>query len=94
MIDLKPTSGFQNLDTSQNLTLGGQVKVKESLYTRLIMLVNIILTHINTRAIFPRCEGSCMVYELEWHCSKDLPNTPYPIGAKSVTSSISILRGS
>ena len=52
---------------SVSLSLGGYVKVRESLYTHVIIWFNTILHHINTRAILPRYEGSSMVYGPEWY---------------------------
>ena len=36
--------------------------MKASLYTQVIIWVDTILNHIDTRAILPRDEGSCIVY--------------------------------
>ena len=36
--------------------------MRESLYTRIIIWVNTLLKHIDTRMIIPRYESSCMVY--------------------------------
>ena len=62
MIDIKneikePTCGYQNFGYKQILKLGGNVKVRESLYTQLIICASTILNHIETRY-----EGSCIVY--------------------------------
>ena len=46
--------------TSQILIFNGYLKVRESLYTQVIIWVNIILNHIDTRLILPIYEGSCM----------------------------------
>ena len=40
----------------------GYIKVRESLYTRVIIWVNIVLNHIETIVILPRHKDSCMVY--------------------------------
>ena len=63
----EPTHGYQNCHTSQLLIFVGYVKARESLYTRVIIWVDTILYHINTRAILPRYEGSCMLYRPEWY---------------------------
>jgi len=63
----EPTRGYQNCNTSQLLIFGGYVKARESLYTRVIIWVDTILYHMDTRAILPRYEGSCVVYRLEWY---------------------------
>ena len=55
------THGYQNCNTSQMLMFGGYPKVEESYYSRVVIWVNIMLNHIDTRAILPRYEGSCMV---------------------------------
>lgn len=39
----------------------GMSKVRESLFTQVIILVNTILNHIDTKAILPTYEGSCMI---------------------------------
>ena len=49
-------------NTIQLMKLGGYVKMRESLYTRVINWVNTILNHVDTMAISPRYEVSCMVY--------------------------------
>ena len=63
----EPTRGYQSCDTSQMLILGGYVKVRDSLYTRVIICVNTIVNHIDTRVVLPRYESSCMVYRPEWY---------------------------
>ena len=50
----EPIHGHQNCYTNQILIFGGYVKVKESLYTRVIIWVNTILNHIDTSTILPR----------------------------------------
>ena len=48
------------------LIFGGHVKaVSESLYTLFIIWVITIPNHIDTRTIFPRYEGSYMLYRSE-----------------------------
>ena len=44
------TGGHQNCNTGQILIFGWYVKGKESLYTLVIILVNTIVNHIDTRA--------------------------------------------
>ena len=61
------THVYQNCSTSQILTFSGYVKVRESLYTQVIVWVNTILNDDDTRAILPRYKGTCMVYEPEWY---------------------------
>ena len=61
----EPTLGYQNCNTSQILIFDAYVNVRESLYTRVIIWVNTILNHIDTRGVLPRYEGSCMVYRPE-----------------------------
>ena len=46
---------------------GGYVKARESLYIQVIIWVNTILNHIDTKAILPSYEGLCMVYWLKWY---------------------------
>lgn len=50
------------LNFSQTVMFGGYVKVRDCLYTQVLFQVNtMILNHIDTRAIFPTYEGSCMI---------------------------------
>jgi hypothetical protein len=44
------TGGYQNCNTSQILIFGGYVNGNESLYTLVIIWVNTIVNHIDTRA--------------------------------------------
>ena len=50
------------VDRSQILIFGGYVQVRESLDILTIFWVNIILNHIVARVIWPRYEGSCVLY--------------------------------
>ena len=61
---------YQNCNISQILILGGYLKMKESLYIQVIVWVNTILNHIDTRSLSPRCENSRMVHILEWYWNK------------------------
>ena len=63
----EPTHGYQICNTTQILIFGGYVKVRESLYARVIAWVNAILNHIDTRVDIPRYESSCMVYRPKWY---------------------------
>ena len=64
--DIKETTcGHQNCHTSQILIFGGYVKAREPLFTQIIIRVNAILNHIDTRVFLPRYEGSCMIYRPE-----------------------------
>ena len=47
----EPTRGYQNCNTSQILIFGGYLKVRESLYTQVVIWVNTILTMNDTRVI-------------------------------------------
>ena len=59
----EPTRGYQYCKSSQILIFGGYVKVRESLYTLVIIWVKIFVNHIfDTRAILRRYGVSCMVY--------------------------------
>ena len=58
----EPTCGHQNFNTSQILIFGGYVKVNGSLCTQVILWVNSILNHFDTKAMLPRYEGPSMVY--------------------------------
>jgi hypothetical protein len=58
----EPTHGYhQNCNTSEMVIFGGYVKVRESLYTRVIICVNTFLNHIDTKAILPQCEGQTLI---------------------------------
>ena len=57
--------GYQICSTTQTLIFGEYVKAREYLNTQVILWVNTILFHIDTRTIFLMYEGSCMVYRLE-----------------------------
>ena len=59
------TCGYQDCNISHILLFGGYVEVRDSLYTRVVISVNDILNHIDTRMILVRCECSCMVYRPE-----------------------------
>ena len=49
------TRGYQNCNPSQTLIFGGYVKVRESLYTRVIIWVTTILNHIDTMRLLAWC---------------------------------------
>ena len=58
-IDVKdPTHGYQHCNTFQILIYDGYVKVRESWYTQVIIWVNTILHHSDTRVTLPRLGGS------------------------------------
>ena len=73
-----PTHGYQSCNTSYLLISGGYVKVRESLSTRVIIWVNTILNHFDTRTILPRYVGSCMVYIPEWYQKQKYHQLPIP----------------
>jgi hypothetical protein len=58
---------YQNCNTTQILLFGGYVNVRQSLYPRVTIWVNISLKHIVIRTILLRYEDSCMVYRPEWY---------------------------
>ena len=45
----------QNCSTSHILIVGGFVKVRESLYTRVIIWVHTMLNHVDTTVILDSC---------------------------------------
>ena len=49
------------------MVYGGYLKVKNSLYTRVIIWVNTILNYLDTRTILPRYERSYMVFKPKWY---------------------------
>ena len=48
------TCGYQNYNTSEMLVFGGYMKVRKSLYTLVIIWVDIILNHIDIKKTLPR----------------------------------------
>ena len=72
----KPTRVYQNCNTSQILIFGGYLKVKESLYDRVIIWVNTILNQTGTRTNLSRYEGSCMVNRIQRYRKLKYPQTP------------------
>ena len=60
----KLACGYKNCNITQILILGDYVKAREYLNTQVIIWVNTILFHIDTRMILLRYEDSCMVYIL------------------------------
>jgi hypothetical protein len=79
----EPTFGYQNYNTAQILVFGGHVKVRESLCTQVIIWVSIIPNHINTMAILPRYEYSCMIYiNSNGVEDKNVAKYPYHAGIK------------
>ena len=78
-IDIKePPPGYQNCNTCQILIFGSVSRCENLLYTRVIIWVNTIQNHIDTRMIFSRYEGSCMVYRLEWYRKPKCHQIPIP----------------
>ena len=79
----EPTSGYQNYITTQILIFGGHVKVRESLFIRVIIWVYTISNHINTMAILPRYDYSCMIYiNSNGVEDKNIAKYPYHVGIK------------
>lgn len=58
------------------MILGEFVKVRELLYTQ------VILNHINSRTSSPNNEDSYMVYKPEWYQKQNTSKYPYPNGIK------------
>ena len=56
--------------------------MRDSLYTRVIFWVNTILNHIDTRAILPRYEGSCLVFRPKWGRKQKYSQIPILTGIK------------
>ena len=58
------------------INISEYVKVIESFYTRVVIWVDTILNHIDTRTLLSRYEGSCMVVRPKWYRQQNLsPNT-------------------
>ena len=49
------------------MLFGGHVKVNPFLYTQLIIWIDTILNHIDTKTIFPKYESYFFVYIPEWY---------------------------
>jgi hypothetical protein len=61
--------------------VGGYIKVRESSYTCDIIWVSNVLKHVDTRAILPMYESTCMVYEPKrYKKNKDIIKYSYTIG--------------
>ena len=60
------------------LILGGYLKVREYMYTQIIIWVGTILNHTDARVIFPIYEGSFLVYKPEWNWHKKTVKYPFP----------------
>ena len=78
----EPTCLYQNCHTNQILIVSGYVKVRESLYTRVIIGVNTILNHIDTRVFYL---GMKNPHSIE---NKNIVKYPYPYPSKSTKSSL------
>lgn len=61
----EPTYEDKNHNTNQILIFGRYLKVKESLYTHVIVWVNIVPNNIKNITLLHRSECSCMVYRHE-----------------------------
>ena len=59
------------------LILGGYLKVREFVYTWVVIELIAILNRIDTRAILPRREGSCMYIDSNGIKNKDVLKHPY-----------------
>ena len=57
--------------SSYILKFGEFVKVRESLHTWVIIWINTIPNHIDTREILPRHEGFCMVCRPQMYQNKN-----------------------
>ena len=57
------TFGCQICNNILMLIFNGYFKVRESLYTQVVIWVDLILNHVDTRAILLEYECSCMVYK-------------------------------
>ena len=75
------THGYQIRNTSQ---ISGYVKVRESLYTQILVWVNTILKHIDTRANLPRYESCCLVYRPGWYRKRNTIKYPYSTGMREL----------
>ena len=69
----EPTSGYQNCLNIQMLIFGGYLKIRDSLYARVITWVNTILNHIDARVVLSGYEDSFMVYRPEWYQKTKMP---------------------
>ena len=78
----EPTRRYQSCNTNRIMIFSGHVKVRESLSTQVIIWVNTILNHIDTRAVLPRYAGSRMKYRARWYWKQKYVNYSYPTGLK------------
>ena len=75
----EPTCWYQNCNTNQISIFGGYIKVRESLYPSYYLdqyHENTIQNHIDTVAILPGYEGSCMEYWTEWYQKRKYHQVP------------------
>ena len=84
----EPTHGYQNWNTSHILIFGGCVKVRDPLYTQVIIWVDAILNHIDTRANFPTYKSSSMVYRPKCYQKQKYQSTHTLLLSKNVRSSL------
>ena len=62
--------------------MGGYVKVREILYTRVIIWVNAILNHVVNKAILHMHESSCMIKDSNGIENKNTIKYPYSTNIK------------
>ena len=88
MVSKKPTHGYRKCSINQTLIYGGYVKVREPLYIRVIICVNSILNHIDSRTILPGMKVLAWYIDLNGIGNKNTVKYPYPTGVKIVKSSL------
>ena len=89
----EPTQRHHNFNTNQNLMFGGYVKVRESLYTRVIIWVNMSMTIFVLVQFYPSMKVQAWCIYLNGTGKKMLSNTCTLLLSKNATSSLKILEG-
>lgn len=67
-----------------NIHISWKSKGEKIFYTRVIIWVNAILIHSDSRVILARYEGSSMVYRPEWYRKQKYGHMPTPTGIKKM----------
>ena len=76
------THGYRNCNTSQILIFSGYVEVRESFYAQVIIWVNTILNHIDTRAIYLGMKVLAWYIDLNGIGNINSIRYPYPTNIK------------
>jgi hypothetical protein len=78
MVSKNLPNQYPNCNTDHTLILCGHHKMRESLYTRVVLFGSIPSSyHVDTKVILPGFEGPCMVSKPELHQNPPLILIPY-----------------